>query len=183
MGLQYALQFPDTFQKDLVYNQRYVQPEENGQALSGQLRWEPGAFDIKAAYTRAFSSGRFLFPRELGRDQFYTSISRSRLDGLGDAGVLSFMIDLKNPVQGLITGLAFTEVSGPERNDTRFNKYNLDSYWQLNTHLEYQFQGFLEGMRLNFLYVYKQNRNNSAPEAIFNRSNYHQFNLVMNFDF
>lgn len=183
MGLQYTLQFPDSFQKELEYERRYVQPGENGQVLSGRVTWTGGTWEMKAAYSRALASGRFLFPRELGRDHFYTSLSRSRLEGFGDTDVLTFMADYKLPNQDLIAGLALTEVWGPERDAFQFNKYNLDSYWQLNSHLEYQFRNFLEGLRLNLLYIYKQNREEDSPEAIFNRSNYHQFNLVANFDF
>ena len=182
-GLQYTLQFPDSFQKELEYQQRYVQPNEKGQVLSGRVKWTDGAWEMKAAYSRALASGRFLFPRELGRDLFYTSLSRSRLEGFGDTDVITLMADYKFSGKGLVAGLALTEVWGPERGAFRFNKYNLDSYWQLNSHLEYQFKGFLEGFRLNLLYVYKQNREDDSPEAIFNRANYHQFNLVANFEF
>ena len=182
-GLQYTLQFPDSFQKDLEYVQRYVQPDENGQVLSGRVKWTDGSWEMKAAYSRALASGRFLFPRELGRDHFYTSLSRSRMEGFGDTDVLTLMADYNIRDDGLTVGLAFTEVWGPERDAFRFNKYNLDSYWQLNSHLAFQFRGFFEGLRLNFLYVYKQNREDDSPEAIFNRANYHQFNLVANFDF
>ena len=183
LGLQYALQFPDTFQEELGYEQRYVQPEENGQVLSGEVAWQPGPWTFKAAYTHAFDSGRFLFPRELGRDQFFTSIPRSRLEGFGNAEVLTFSGAYQFHPEGLSAALAYTELFGPETGDFEFNKYNLDAYRQWNARLDYQFHGYLDGLGIQLLYIYKQNKADTSPEIIFNRSNYHQLSLVTNFTF
>ncbi len=183
VGLQYTLQFPDGFQRELAYDQRYVQPGENGQVLSGQLRWMPGGFDLKAAYTHAFDSGRFLFPRELGRDHFFTSVPRSRLEGFGDVDVITFCGDYQFNLEGLSAGASYTELFGPETGVTEFNKYNLGAYRQWNAHLQYRFHGFLEGMSVDLLYIYKKNKEETDPEFVFNRSNFHQLNLVTNFVF
>ncbi len=80
-------------------------------------------------------------------------------------------------------GLAYTRLFGPETDAFEFNKYNLDAYQQYNVHLDYAFTGFFDGLHMSLLYVYKNNLNNTAPEVIFNNSNYHQLNFVTNFDF
>ncbi|MGN7516022.1 MAG: hypothetical protein ACTHOM_16715 [Allomuricauda sp.] len=183
LGLQYALQFSDSFQKSLDYAERYIQPGENGQVLSGQLAYDPQHWHFGVAYTRAFDTGRLLFPKELGRDNFFTSLSRSRLEGLGDVNVFTLYTDYDFDIDGLNLGLEVTEVFGPGINEFEFNKYNIDEYYQINTRLHYELQGFFEGLNFDVLYVYKRNLNNSDPVNVFNQSNLHQINFVTNYIF
>jgi hypothetical protein len=183
LGLQYSVQFPDAFQRDLEYEQRYMQPGERGQVLSGRVRYYFGDWDLWGAYTHAFDTGRYLFPRELGRDQFYTSTQRSRLDGFGDTDVITLGAEVHFGKEHFTWGLEYTRLFGPEVDAFEFNKYNLDAYQQVNLKLDYAFKGFLEGMHMQLLYVYKNNLNNDAPEVIFNLSNFHQLNFMTNFEF
>ena len=183
LGLQYTLQFPDGFQRDLEYGQRYVQPGEHGQVLSSKVSYLSGDWNVWAAYSHAFDSGRFLFPRELGRDHFYTSLPRSRLEGFGNTDVLTLGANYHFGHDHFTGGVAYTRLFGPETDTFEFNKYNLDAYQQFNLHLDYAFTGFFDGLHISLLYVYKNNLNNTEPEVIFNRSNYHQLNFVTNFDF
>jgi hypothetical protein len=177
------VQFPDAFQKDLEYEQRYIQPGERGQVLSGLVAYDFGDWDLWGAYTHAFDTGRYLFPRELGRDQFYTSIPRSRLEGFGDAEVLTLGTRVYFGREHFTADAAYTRLFGPEVGAFEFNKYNLDAYQQLNLSMDYAFTGFLEGLHMTLLYVYKNNLNTNDPNAIFNISNFHQFNFVTNFHF
>ncbi|GHA28620.1 hypothetical protein GCM10007103_07850 [Salinimicrobium marinum] len=87
LGLQVVYQTPLQFSEGLPYENRYIQPEEHGQVISSQLGWGNKMFRFAFAYTHAFDKGRFLFPKELGRDRLFTSISRSRLEGLGGVDV------------------------------------------------------------------------------------------------
>ncbi|MDM9630661.1 hypothetical protein [Robiginitalea aurantiaca] len=183
LGVQYALQIPDGFQKTLEYEKRYVQPEERGQVLSGQIQYLTDRWTMRAAYSRAFASGRFLFPRELGRDQFYTSISRSRLDGFGNTGVLTLGGDHTFGIERFSAGFDYTRTFGPEVDAFKFNKYNLDAYQQVNLRLNYEFKGFLRGLHMAFLYVYRDNLNTDDPQVVFNRGNLHQLNFITNFEF
>ena len=183
LGVQYVLQIPDGFQKTLQYEQRFVQPEERGQVLSGQVQYLSDRWTLRAAFSQAFASGRFLFPRELGRDQFYTSISRSRMDGFGNTGVLTLGGNHTFGVEHFSAGFDYTRTFGPEVDAFEFNKYNLDAYQQINLSLNYEFKGFFEGLHMVFLYVYRDNLNNSEPEVIFNRGNLHQLNFITNFEF
>ena len=183
IGLQYSLQFPLSYQRELPYEQRYMQPDERGQVLSGQVRYRSGDWTLRGAFSQAFSSGRFLFPRELGRDQFYTSIQRSRLEGFGDTQVLTLAGEYTLAPERLSAGLEWTRLWGPETGTYTFNKYDLDAYWQVNASLHYSFSNFMDGLSIDFLYVYKENSNDTRPETIFNRSNYHQFNLITHFVF
>ena len=183
LGLQGVLQFPDAHQRDLEYDQRYIQPGEHGQVLSGQVKYDAADWHLRAAFTEVFNGGRFLFPRELGRDNFYTSLPRSRLEGFGDTHVLTLGGEYVLTRDGLTAGLDYTRLWGPQTGTFTYNKYDLDAYWQVNARLHYAFGHFFDGLSIDMLYVYKQNRNDTSPGAIFNRSNYHQFNLVTTFVF
>lgn len=182
LGVQYVYQFPMSYSEELPYINRYIQPDENGQVLSSQLAWKHDTWCIGMAYTHAFDSGRFLFPKELGRDHFYTSISRSRLEGLGGVNVYTFKGEYFVN-SDLSLGLEMQQLSGIEMGEEGWNKYNADKSFQVNTRLQYMLHGFLEGLQLDLLWVYKQNDNILDPGRAFNKSNYNQVNFVTNFYF
>lgn len=182
-GMQYALQGADHYQDDLLYEERYLQPDENGQVVSALAEMRRSGWLLKAAWSRAFASGRFLFPRELGRDQFYTSIQRSRLDGFGDSNIFTLQGGYNFKTPGLFLLTQFTGVYGPEVGEFQFNKYDLDSYHLWNTKLTWHLHDFLDGLRFEVLYVKKWNMNNSEPEVVYNLSNLDQLNFIINYDF
>ncbi|WP_224484382.1 hypothetical protein [Robertkochia aurantiaca] len=183
-GLQYLYQWPLEQQRDLPEPDRYVQPGENGQVISVNAGMSDRGYAVSLSFSHAFDSGRFLFPRELGRDRVFTSVPRSRLEGFGDVDVLTLRGDIyPGRVRNLNLGLDFTRVFGAEADNFVFNKYGKDEYYQVNSRLHYDFQGFLKNLELDLLYVYKWNVNEVSPDVIFNRSNFHQVNLVTNFNF
>ncbi|TYP74319.1 OprD family outer membrane porin [Aquimarina intermedia] len=133
MGVQYALQFPLDYQMKLAYNERYIQDTENGQVLSTQLQYKFTKMKLSAAFTHAFDTGRFLSPRELGRDQLFTSISRSRMDGFGNVTVLTLGGSYDFKPDRCTMELKFTRLFGATVNEFENNKYNLDAYYQVNS--------------------------------------------------
>ncbi|OEY72387.1 hypothetical protein APR40_13420 [Salegentibacter salarius] len=182
-GVQYVYQTPFAYNEDLNYRNRYVQPGENGQVLSSQLGWDQAGFKLAFAYTHAFDTGRFLFPKELGRDRFYTSISRSRLEEMGDVDVFVLKTEYRLPGDDFNIGIEMQQVRGAKVDDFEFNKYNVDESFQVNSHLNYQAKGFFEGLSFDILWVYRRNQNHTDAESIFNRSNFNQLNFVTNFSF
>ena len=182
-GIQYVYQNPFSYSEDLAYINRYVQPGENGQVLSSQLGWEQAGLKLAFAYTHAFDSGRFLFPKELGRDRFYTSISRSRLEGMGNVDVFVLKTEYWLPRDNFKIGVEMQQVRGVKIGNFEFNKYNIDESFQLNSHLSYQARDFFEGLSFDILWVYRKNQNHTDAESIFNRSNFNQLNFVTNFSF
>lgn len=183
LGVQYVYQSPFSYSEELPYEHRYIQPDENAQVLSTQLSWEQAGWKFGIAYTHAFDTGRFLFPKELGRDHFFTSISRSRLEGLGNTDVFTLKGEYTIPKPDLHIGLEFQQLTGPESAVFEFNKYNVTESLQLNAHLTYKIHGFLEGLSFDFLWIYRENKNSLDAQSIFNKSNFNQLNFVTNFDF
>ena len=183
LGLQYAIQFPDAYQQNHHYHHRYVQPGEMGQVLSAQLQCENKHAEAQMAFTHAFGTGRFLFPRELGRDHFFTSISRARLEGFGDVDVLTLRGAYDFHIKHFQSSLALQRLWGASPEIHELNKYGLDEFYQINTRLHYEAGGILEGLCLDLLYVYKKNAHHHDAESIFNVSDFHQLNLVTNIYF
>lgn len=182
LGMQYVYQTPLKFNEELQYINRYVQPSENGQVLSSQLGWQKDKLNFTFAYTHAFDSGRFLFPKELGRDHFFSSISRSRLEGLGNVDVFT----LKGkylPIRQIHLGVKLQQIKGADPNMLQFNKYSVDESFQVNSRIRYEAQGFFEGVSFDVLWVYRENLNHTEAQSIFNRSNFNQLNFVTNFQF
>ena len=180
-GMIYSYQIPNAYQENLPYENRYVQPNENGQVASFMLKYNNGSSQFKAAYTKAFESGRYLFPKELGRDQFFTSMTRSRIEGLG--GVEVFAIGYQYNWQHLFLNVDATTTHGAAIDDYELNKYNIDDYYQINTRLHYEFTNFLKGLHIELLYVWKQNKNEHNTQLFAQRSDYSQINLKTNFNF
>ncbi|UAB84395.1 hypothetical protein INR75_19955 [Zunongwangia sp. SCSIO 43204] len=183
IGVQYVYQNPFQYSEDLSYEHRYVQPDENGQVLSSQLSWSNTKWDFAFAYTHAFDTGRFLFPKELGRDHFFTSIPRSRLEGLGNANVYTLKAEYHMPLPDFYLGVAIQQLEGPETGNFEFNKYNVDESFQVNSHLRFVAHEFFEGLSFDLLWVYRQNQNYTNAQSIFNKSNFNQINFVTNFNF
>ena len=181
LGMIYTYQIPDAYQKKLAYENRYVQPNENGQVVSFLLKYKNGHSQIKAAYSKAFETGKYLFPKELGRDQFYTSMPRSRIEGLG--GVDVFAIGYQYNWKPLFLNVDATTTHGAVIDNYVLNKYNIDDYYQINTRLHYEFANFLKGLHVELLYVWKQNKNEHNPKLVVQRSDYNQINLITNFNF
>jgi hypothetical protein len=145
--------------------------------------YKTGGFNVSLAYTKAFSTGRYLFPKELGRDQFYTSVPRSRIEGLGNSGVVKAGLEYEHRKTGLSLGLDATAIDGPGAEDYRFNKYGLDDYCQINSRVYYNFKGQLKGLKIAVMYVWRENKNVHSPIDVYNISDYSQFNVVTNFNF
>lgn len=181
-GLQYSYQYPLKSNRNLDYVNRYIQPNERPQVISSRVRYSHSNYRLTGAYSYSLSTGRMLFPKELGRDWYYTSTARSRMEGLGDAHNFLIKGEYYLPKNNLYFGLEYIQMLGPEINNYALNKYNIDEYWQVNARIRYDLN-FLKGVNFDLLYIIRQNLNNHDPINVFNRSDYNQFNFVTNIYF
>ncbi|UOQ96665.1 OprD family porin [Hymenobacter sp. 5317J-9] len=164
----------------------YSAPGRQAQALSARLGYQRGPWNLSANYTRISRSGRFLFPREWGREPFYTFLPRERTEGLGglDAAALLGSYTFAR-VPGLKAEVGYGHYYLPDVRDTRLNKYGLPSYQQLNASLTYPFAGWARGLRGQLLYVYKGALGETYGEAryVVNKVDFQQLNLILNYEF
>jgi hypothetical protein len=147
--------------------------------------WKNKNTDISFNYNRITSAGRYVMPREWGRDPFYTFLPRERNEGFGDVNAVMIKLKQSFPKQHLQALLGFGYYDLPDVTNTRLNKYGMPSYTQLNVDIQYQFTGTLEGMNAQFLYVYKGQEANSYGnnKYVIHKVNASLFNLILNYHF
>jgi hypothetical protein len=179
-GLIYVYQSPlnNGGAKELAHT--FHDPTEKTHAASMRIGYHFKQFDMHGNVTHILNTGRYLFPRELGVDPFYTFISRSQIEGFGNAS--SIGLSLLRKKRKLAMSIDWNRVIAA--NNPAFNKYAIPSYDQFNVDCTYTFLKNLSGLHLRFLYVYRRAINNNLPlSATFNRANFHQFNLIANLTF
>lgn len=190
LGLQYVAQAASPHQKKLEYENRYYQPNEHAHIIStkvGHLFSKRG-LDVSGAYLHGFGTGRFLYPKELGRENFYVSQPRSWMDGFGAMDVYMLRAQWKPKAKGwdhLSLDFSASYLDAPPADDFRHNKYGKSSYWQNTLLMDYHFGKVLEGLKLTFLYVgiSSLGNENLSPAETFYRTDLHHYNLIVNLDF
>ena len=80
-GIQTGLQqgIGEGGNRDLV--KQYKNPSDVNFAFSAKLNWKKGAWETQLSATQIAGKGRWLSPREWGKDAWYTFIPRERNEG------------------------------------------------------------------------------------------------------
>lgn len=185
-GLITAYQFGLASQESLEFNNQYIHNNSKVGIVSGKLGYDNRTFSFDLSHTEIFGAGRFLNPREFGRDQFYTSVTRSRADGLGKASVskLGATYSPQKLKQLLIDcNIQYTNAAGEY--NYAYNKYGVRDFIQYLLNFDYQFSEKLKGLEATLLYVYRQDVDSGllSKERTINQTNFHQINVIVNINF
>jgi hypothetical protein len=181
-GLQYtrldALAFGGNEDPALTY----IQPDCFNNIISARIGVRKGRGDFSINYTHISSTARFQFPREWGRDPFYTFMPRERNEGYGGVEALV----LRSQWQ-VIPGKWTAELSHgwfdmPAANDARVNKYGIPSYHQTNLDLRFKAS---DKLSIQYLVVYKGRNGDDFgnPRYVINKVDMLLQNLVLNMSF
>lgn len=163
-----------------INEHKYHISEHQTHVLSGRCGWHLGAYDVHLSATHVLHTGMFLFPREFGVDPTYTFLPRSQIEG--QQGASSFGLMVKRKIKEVEVKLDWNHMSTKE--ETEYNKYRQPSYNQFNVDCSYAFSNNLSGLNLRLLYVFRSAQDEGLSlEQKFNQVNFHQINLVANFDF
>jgi len=152
--------------------------------FGGRLGWKNPSWDHSLNFNRITSGGRYLIPREWGRDYFYTFMPRERNEGFGDVFAFAYKsnynLSKKTSVQ-----MALGVFLLPDIKDYTLNKYGMPSYSQFNLDFRHKFSGLLQGLEGQLLYVLKSNVGETYedPRYIIHKVDMHLFNVVFNFRF
>lgn len=130
-------------------------------------------------------SGRFLFPREWGREQFWASLPRDRFEGAGNVFAQSlkweghFFQEQFRPILGV------GYVRHPEPTVALLNKYAMPSFYHLVTRLDYDFPFPFDGLTLSGLLVYKGDAGDSpaTPDIAINRVDMWHYSVIADYRF
>jgi hypothetical protein len=187
-GIQYAWQ-KSMYGDTLSLEKQYITQGEQSHTFSariGLVNDRKGA-EWSVNYTRITRHGRYLFPREWGIEPFYTFMQRERNEGAGDVHAANFQhthfLDKSKNWEVLVAAGMYWM---PSTNDARLNKYAMPSYYQLNARSRYRFNGFLRGLNLEVLYVYKGNMDRSIevqPVYYHNKVDMHNLSVVIDYYF
>jgi hypothetical protein len=163
----------------------YIEKGRSANIIGGRFGWKNEIIDASASYTHITKDGRYLMPREWGRDPFYTFMPRERNEGYGNVHAIVGKVAYNIPKIRIKTSLSAGYFKLPDVKDFELNKYGMPSYTQINADIRYAFKGFLKGLDAQLLIVGKINQgelyNNRKFEI--NKVNMVNYNLVINYHF
>jgi hypothetical protein len=163
----------------------YINKGAKTLTFGAKLGWRKNEFEVSVNYNRITKDGRYLMPREWGRDPFFTFLPRERNDGIGDGNAFVTKVNYNFKKQRIKTSIAAGYFKLPDVKNFELNKYGLPSYAQINADVRYSFNKFLKGLELQFLAVGKvrsgETYNNKRFE--FNKVNMLLLNFVANYHF
>jgi hypothetical protein len=163
----------------------YFEKGTKAHTFGARLGWKNEKWEASLNYNRITSQGRYLMPREWGRDPFFTFLPRERNEGLGNVNALVGKVSYQITKARVNTSVAFGHFNLPDVTDYRFNKYGMPSYNQLNIDTRYKFGGIFKGLETQLLYVYKGKIGNNYgnDKFVINKVDMSLWNIVFNYQF
>ncbi|MEY3425943.1 MAG: hypothetical protein RL679_1301 [Bacteroidota bacterium] len=160
---------------------------KNGKAMTfgGRfgVRWK--RLDLSLNFNHITKHGRYLFPREWGRDPFFTFLPRERNEGVGNSTAFVFKTQLNSPKYRMKTGFSAGYIQMPDVKNTALNKYAFPSYFQLNLDFRYSFSKIFKGLDAQILIVGKiaAGETYNTAKYIHNKVNMVTCNFLLNYHF
>jgi hypothetical protein len=166
-------------------NKTYFNPSQSSFVFGARIGKQQGQWDHSINFTRITKDGRYLMPREWGRDPFYTFLLGERNEGMGDlnAYVIKSNFRAKQLPINLNMGIGYYDL--PDIMNFAMNKYSFPAYMQYNIDARYTFAGFWKGWEAQVIYFYKDAIENTYnnPKYYINKADMGHFNFILNFHF
>jgi hypothetical protein len=163
----------------------YFNPNQSSLVMGARLGKKVAAWDYSLNYTRITKKGRYLMPREWGRDPFYTFLMGERNEGVGGVSAYVLKAKYKAPKAPLTVQVGAGYFNLPDVTNYALNKYALPSYMQYNLDVRYVFAKHLKGWEAQLIYFYKDATGNTYnnPKYYINKVDMGHFNFIVNFHF
>lgn len=154
-------------------------------AISTQAGWQHGQWQAVAAWTHITNDGRFLAPREWGREPFYTFMPRERVEGSGNSNSITGRIAWQNNSKKLRVEAAYGHFYLPDVKNNTLNKYAFPSFRQFNFDARYTFGGPLQGLRAQLLITWKGRMGEvyGNDKYVINKVDMVLYNAILNYNF
>lgn len=164
-----------------VEDLKYKNPEDRNYAVSGRLGWKNRKWTTHLNYAHVGGKGRWLNPREWGKDAWYTFVPRERNEGFEAVDAVVAYIEYgfgQTPIS-IYSHLGFHWLA--DTNNAAANKYNFPSYRQVNGGLKYR-PSKLRNLDFHFLIVSKGplGRTELTPNQVYNKVEMLHFNGIVN---
>lgn len=161
--------------------------EKGGKAITFGTKagWRNTLLEASVNYNRITAHGRYLMPREWGREPFFTFLPRERNEGFGDVHAFMAKLNYNIPRSGIKTSLAGGYYQMPDVKNYKLNKYSLPSYTQINGDIQYSFPGMFKGLEAQLLIAGKINNGETYNNTryVINKVDMLQYNFVLNYHF
>ncbi len=163
----------------------YFNPDQSSLVLGARVGQKINSWDYSLNYTRITKQGRYLMPREWGRDPFYTFLMGERNEGMGDVSAYVVKSKFTAPKLPLTVNMGVGYFKLPDITNYALNKYSFPSYMQYNLDVRYAFSGFWKGWEAQLIYFYKDATGNTYdnPRNYINKVDMGHFNFILNFHF
>lgn len=147
------------------------------------LKFKNHALSANTLYIH--DSGRFLFPREWGREQFWASLPRERFEGNGGLRSVSFhwtTLGYNDRLESFL-GIGFTSTQDPSV--ARLNKNGMPSWSHLVGKVIWHFDHSMEGISMGLIVVHKGQLGESEllPQWTINRVDLMHYNFIIDYKF
>ncbi|MEZ4901575.1 MAG: OprD family outer membrane porin [Spirosomataceae bacterium] len=162
----------------------YFSPNGHSTIFSGRVGYRSPLWAINLNATRITAEGRYLMPREWGKEPFYTFLPRERNEGMGDTQAYSINIFYQpHPLLKWEASGGYYKLSDVK--NVLLNKYGMPSYAQLNLGVSYGFSGMLKGLNTQLLVVRKQSvgPTYNNDRFVYNKVNMTHLNFIVNYQF
>lgn len=169
-------------QHSLSDNQ-YTEKNTHASVISLKTGLEYKRWNGSLNVTNISAEGRYLMPREWGKDPFYTFMPRERNEGLGDvkAYVAKFSYAIPNWKMKINPSVGYFDL--PSVTNFNLNKYGMPSYSQMNLEILIDASKIAKGLDFQFLLANKTNQGDTMENSkyIQNKVNMNSWNFVVNY--
>ena len=164
-------------------NKTYINKDAQSNVISAQFGIKNKKVNTSINYTHITGDGRYLMPREWGKEPFYTFMPRERNEGFGNVHAFSIKSSFTLFNEKFKTGIGYGYFNLPDVKNYRLNKYGLPSYHQINYEASYVFNKFLRGLEMKILVAYKIKEGESYNNLkyVYNKVNMINLNFIIDF--
>ena len=160
---------------------QYKDPKDQNWAVSGRVGYSNSRWITHLNYTKVGGKGRWLSPREWGKDAWYTFIPRERNEGFEKVDAIVGYLEYKFPKNkiDLYAHLGFHYLS--DLDDVAGNKYAFPSYRQLNIGAKYK-PAKIKNLDFHLLLMNKESLEkwSLSPNQRYNKVEMVHVNVIVN---
>jgi hypothetical protein len=164
-------------------NRYFSDPTANVYGLQLSLKGKP---TVSVGYNRIAHTGRFLFPREWGREPLFTFQKRERTEGNANTHALLMTFEKQcvfshGKLHGILSAGQYWKAPVTSAED---NKYALPDYTHVNLEFFYM-PAHLKNLKPELLLAYKRGNGQipDDPALFLNKIDMLHINLVVNYNF